>query len=1308
MSRIFRNFVVKTRIYMLKKYITAILLGFWSIINLHAEPYCDIRKFSILDGLAANTISDLKQGADNLMWFATLNGLSYYDGYTFHTFRDAPDKKDILSTNRIQFIRPCTNYDLWCVTFDRHLYIYDTRECSFFNLEDQFNKQLNIKLHVDDIYTLGNKSTWITSLNHKYAIRISNKDINRNNPELIKVGKGGLPSGNIWFITLDPKNREWVLTDKGTYIYNSKFSTNIPFKWIRHVGDIVYLATTDGKLAVFDEARNHLSMIPLPPGVTRINELKNTGFQLLIATNMGVVVYNPRTFKAEIVNVQNPNQPSAEVKKIYVDGKSQIWAFTDGQGVTIINPNTLEKKWLYANFDNPLMRTSSDKYFIMEDEHGTLWTVPNNGTFSYYNRKTQELVPYHLASNSSANAAIPIISKYFVSDQSILWLTGVHDLTQINFKYHKYTLSQLEGTEAEISTLMLDHNHHYWDGFKGGYIKISDDLHNKIGYLTPSGQVSVNAVRFSNTAICALHEDRKERVWIGTDGDGVYLYKNGTLKHFICNPTDKNTLPCNNVFDIVSDRQGRVWFATYGGGIAVAQEDANGNFKFISQRNGLNWPKGNTFQNARRICCTSKGVILAGTTDGLVTFSDEITNYSHIRFYKSSHKQDDSTSLMASDINYVLFRTNENTYIATMGGSLAIVTSKSLLQDNIKVRNIKDINPDEGIVQAMIEDNAGNMWIVRESSIDKYNPETQVYDVFGPNDFDYHMTFTDARPLHAPSTDQITLGTPMGSITFNPKTLSKTNYEPKVIFTSLRFNGDKEVFPILHRPKLVIPSNKRNLTIRFASLDYTRKYQNYYAYRIEGSTKEGVWIPLGSQNMIGFNRISHGSYVLKVKATNTHGVWSKKIAELPIEIEPTFWESIWGNLMMFILLIIGIGFTFYTYNARQKQKLSHEMSIMKNNFFSNASHKLRTPLTLIGGPVTEVLNKETNLSEKSKEMLLTVQRNSKTMLEMLNQMLKFDNSSNFYVNGGADDIFTSVDTEGDIDDNNAKSYLPKSPMEEAADFIKNAKDITILVVEDNADLRMFLESILSHDYNVLLAENGKRGLDIARKFMPDFILTDVTMPVMDGITMVHYIKQDNNIAHIPIIILSAKASVEDHLKGFEEGIDGYLTKPFSATYLKGRIEAVITQRKALQREMLKHIHQMEEASHYGLVKESEKNQDDEVTRYNMSSKDEIISKLIKFIVDNISDPDMKIDDIAQAMGMSRSVLYGKIKNAVGMTPIDFVRHIRIMKAIEMLKNTNDTLTNIAFAVGFSDPKYFSKVFKKEMGMIPSEYREKNK
>ena len=390
------------------------------------------------------------------------------------------------------------------------------------------------------------------------------------------------------------------------------------------------------------------------------------------------------------------------------------------------------------------------------------------------------------------------------------------------------------------------------------------------------------------------------------------------------------------------------------------------------------------------------------------------------------------------------------------------------------------------------------------------------------------------------------------------------------------------------------------------------------------------------------------------------------------------------------------------------------MNEMKNRFFSKASHKLRTPLTLIGGPIDEVLEKEDNLSTESRNLLQMVQRNAKEMLNMLNRMLKFDNGSDFYLDEGSDQAFVSSESNGSISDETVKGYLKEVEETEEDDKTEQAeKDITILVVEDNPDLRQFLFTILKTDYNVLLAENGKEGLVMARNKMPDFILTDVTMPVMDGFTMVHYIKQDTNTAHIPIIVLSAKASVEDHLRGFEEGVDGYLTKPFSATYLKGRIEAVINQRHALQQDMLKQIQRAEGAEfhithEYPQTASGQGDNRSPATNKRMTEEDALTEKIVQFINENMSNPDLKIDDIAVAMGMSRSVLYGKIKNAVGMKPIDFVRHIRIMRATELLCNTDETLSSIAYSLGFSDPKYFSKVFKKEMGIIPSEYRENSK
>lgn len=1384
-----------------KRYIIPLLLAFMAHFTVMAVPYCDIRKFSITDGLAANTISDIKQSPDKLMWFATWNGLSYYDGYSFHTFRDEADDVDVLSTNRIISIYPTLKNNIWCVTADSKLYLYNTHLCKFVNRGKEINEQFGIDLRVDKIYPLKTGNTWITAKNENYIIRNYMLPDQSFEKEIIKVGQHGLRSGNVWHVWADKKRREWILTDKGTTIYNHHFSTQLPFKWIREVGENIFLATPNGKLAVYDE-KEHLVMIPMPAGVTRINQLKNTGYQLLIATNIGLVVYNPRTFKTEVINVQSPGQPMAEVKNIYTDAYGMVWVFTDGMGVTMVNPRTGQKAWLYADQPDPADRTTSEKFFITQDENKTLWVVPNGGTFSYFDRKAGKLVPYLLHSNSSGNFRVPNIKKFCLSDQGILWISGMHDLTQVAFKNHRYHLTQLDDGEAQAFAICNTPEGYHWTGYYNGMIKITNSRFEKVGYLAPSGQVVPQQVAFCPSAIFSIFYDTEGKIWIGTREHGIFIRTKEGMTQYVHNPADKYSLPHNKVYDIVADRHGRIWVGTYGGGLSLVQMSTTGKLNFISRQNILPWPK-KEFSKVRRIFCTPTGEILAGTTDGMVTFSDNVSNPAKIKFYTTTHVDGDTTRLAASDVNFIMQHSNGKTYVSQMGGVLQNVISKNLLQDSLQFLYNKKISSDEGTVQSMVEDNAGNIWVVRESSIDKYNLKTKNLVVFGPNDFDFNMSFTEARPAHDPATDNITVGTPTGSLTFNPAKMKKSPYQARIIFTSLHYMGEDGTEPILHKEKVVIPANKRNLTISFAALDFSRKYNQKYRYRLDGFTPEGQWIELGKSNYIGFNRISSGNYVLKVMGTNSHGIWSKYVAELPIEVRPTFWESIWGKMMMVFLLMCVVGSIFYIYNRNQHEKMSHEMSLMKNDFFSDASHKLRTPLTLIGGPLKEVLDTEHGITRKGREMLTIALKNSYEMLDMLNKILRYDNSTltNYegmpknpegtLVNTGGIDKMDSTENEedeipGQISDENVARYLAEAEKaekeleenmteEEKVAREEQRKEHTVLVVEDNKDLRKYLYTILSDHYNVLLAENGKAGLLMTRTEMPDFIITDVTMPVMDGITMVSEIKQDHDLSQIPIIILSAKASVQDRLKGFEMGVDAYMTKPFSTEYLLGRISAVLKQRRNLQKDLIQKLEHtgnligqamsngisgsknggknnalnnalnnglnngmsnaLNDDQNSGMIassanepektlsqitreiteKEREKEEIAKQKREQsdfafMASQinDATTARILKYVTEHIDTPDLKIDNIADAMGMSRSVLYTKIKQQLGMTPIDFVRHVRIMRACELLKDTDESLSSVAFAVGFSDAKYFSKVFKRETGIVPTEYRERTR
>ena len=157
---------------MIKRAIYSILLILITSLKVMGTPYCDVRKFSIIDGLAANTISDIAQTPDRLMWFSTWNGISYYDGNSFHTFRDEADGIDLLSTNRFIGIYATFRNNVWCITSSRRLYAYETILCTFVPVGDNINKLYNIDLRVDKIYPIKQGNTWVTSKSGDYLIRI--------------------------------------------------------------------------------------------------------------------------------------------------------------------------------------------------------------------------------------------------------------------------------------------------------------------------------------------------------------------------------------------------------------------------------------------------------------------------------------------------------------------------------------------------------------------------------------------------------------------------------------------------------------------------------------------------------------------------------------------------------------------------------------------------------------------------------------------------------------------------------------------------------------------------------------------------------------------------------------------------------------------------------------------------------------------------------------------------------------------------------------------------------------------------------
>ena len=245
---------------------------------------------------------------------------------------------------------------------------------------------------------------------------------------------------------------------------------------------------------------------------------------------------------------------------------------------------------------------------------------------------------------------------------------------------------------------------------------------------------------------------------------------------------------------------------------------------------------------------------------------------------------------------------------------------------------------------------------------------------------------------------------------------------------------------------------------------------------------------------------------------------------------------------------------------------------------------------------------------------------------------------------------------------------------------------TILVIDDNNDIRQYEHTLLQDDYIVLEAADGKEGLDVAKKEVPDLVICDVMMPVMDGLEFTQNLKTHTATSHIPVIMLTAKNQEEHRAEGYEYGADSYITKPFHSKVLLARIENLLKQRK-----LLKHLFQGSQEA------------EQEIADSHLEDRDkQFLKQLHAIIQKNLSDSEFGVEEIGKQIGLSRVQLYRKVKAMTGSSVVDLLRKARLAKAKRLLESRSMSVSEVAYDVGFSAPSYFTKCFKDEYGMLPGD------
>lgn len=251
---------------------------------------------------------------------------------------------------------------------------------------------------------------------------------------------------------------------------------------------------------------------------------------------------------------------------------------------------------------------------------------------------------------------------------------------------------------------------------------------------------------------------------------------------------------------------------------------------------------------------------------------------------------------------------------------------------------------------------------------------------------------------------------------------------------------------------------------------------------------------------------------------------------------------------------------------------------------------------------------------------------------------------------------------------------------------ENTNRPTVLVIDDNTDIRQYERTLLQDEYVVLEAADGKEGLAVALKEVPDLVICDVMMPVMDGLEFTKQLKTNTATSHIPVIMLTAKNLEEHRAEGYEHGADSYITKPFHSKVLLARIENLLR-----QRQLLKNLYQG--------AQEAEK----EISEAHLEDRDKQFLKQLQAIIQkNLSDSEFGVEDMGQQIGLSRVQLYRKVKAMTGSSVVDLLRKARLAKARRLLETRSMSVSEVAYEVGFSAPSYFTKCFKEEYGMLPGD------
>jgi signal transduction histidine kinase/ligand-binding sensor domain-containing protein/DNA-binding response OmpR family regulator len=1246
----------------------------WVPFHLHAQT----RHLGIVQGLSNNYVLSISQDSEGLIWLATEDGLNRFNGKSFKVFRkseggisanelnkvfadesgvwiatqragllcldpksetfrkyvhDAQDPESLM-TNDVTDISPSSQGFLWIATYHRGVAHMDKTKGTFSPLQIENlpeDKTWAVREDPKGYLYIGHASQGLS------IVRLKDKSVTR-----IQQSQG-LPGNTVRAIFIDHLGHVWIGTNEGLALFrNGEIKAYKGLGQVYSIGQLadgrLWIATEKSGLHFLDLRQN---LDPTKIKFESVKELEGKSirtvlqdkFQNLWVGSYGNGVYFLPHRKAYFKNYRPQKYPTAW--GLAIDENNRLWAGTDGGGIDVLGVKNIQLP------DNAVISAFRDRL-------GQIWIGTFKGGAYSFSSQGQKLSHLEVA---GVNKDI----RCFFEDQSgQLWIG-----TSSGLLHHKsntlYTTENSGLSSNLVRAGLQDRKGNYWIGtFGDGLLVLDAKMQRVKEYRTDMG--------FPSNTVNHLLEDRKGNIWVAS-GEGLVRFSpNGDMKVY------QESLHNQHIRAIVEDEAGDIWFST----IAGISKYVRNSEKIINYWGHEGMPKGDFMSGS--VAQDANGFLYFGSQEGVCYF----------------HPSQVPAVLPARKPVFTDFNVYDN--LAQNRQKIIPLQNEVTLSHNENTFTVGFNTLDfaqEGVTEyAYSLEGLNEQW---------YNTEGETYVTFrnlSPGDYtlriksgikdqgwgeDYATMEIRIQPPFWASwwAKLLYLGLAATIIVYVLRFYArKMELENSLLIEKRDHQKDQE----LHLERIRFFTNithelRTPLTLILGPLEDLLKEKTLseaHKSKVSVIHKSSLRLLALINQILDFQKTQSQLRKLNlIPGDLSLAVYEigKKYQELNRNEEILFELQVpeWNEKIYFdeeVLHIVLENLLSNAFKYTQKGEIRLQLQKEKDTWV-----KIQVSDTGKGIPpasLDKIFERYYQVEEDSKVSgtgigLALV----KSLVEL--HLGKIEVSSEL----GKGTTFTV--------------YLPyKTPVKNEE---KSSDKPQILVVEDHSDLRDYIAETLKEKFQVIVASNGQEGLRLAKEHMPDLIITDLMMPVMDGMSLSRKLREDINTSHIPIVLLTAKDSTDDRIKGYELGIASYLTKPFSAQLVISRIENLLE----AQRKLVKEIKETGE------------------TTPTLSAIDkEFLSKVKQRIEANLEMEKLDVEFLAAGMHMSHSTLYRKIKALTGGSVNEFIRKVKMQKAAEYLSTGEFTVSEVAFKVGISSMLYFRQCFKEEFGTNPSEFIKKSK